>query len=287
MTIFELVKIALDELYKDAAKEYGAETDQKIIDQLDYLSQSYKGLSDPKRPPIDYGDPAVRFAYVFRYVAAHGDYIVQVLKYFRAEHGAVLPGPTARVSCIGGGPGSDVIAILKYLSDMGKHEKVEKLICYLLDGEQGWADAWTEFDESLESDVNLSPIFQKLDVSNFDSWQSQKKFLQADLFTMSYFVSEVMSQDGGGDVSAFWLKLFEEAKPGALFLYIDNGADLFNEYIDTLASKGGLKTLMSKNNRRFTPSFTEQASELSAYRKKFGQNPKLQAQLSFRVFEKA
>lgn len=288
MTIFELVKIALDELYHDALAEYGEETDKVIIDRLNYLSDSYKGLTDDKRKPIDYGDPAVRFAYVFRYVAAHGDYIVQVLKAFRSENGKpIFPTPTARVSCIGGGPGSDIIAVLKYLSDIGKHEKVEKIICYLLDGEQGWADVWTEFDESLESGVTLSPVFQKLDVSNLKSWQSQKKFLQADIFTMSYFVSEVISQDANGDVSAFWLRLFQEAKPGAIFVYVDNGHDAFNEYIDKLAAEAGLEKLFGEDNRRFTPSFTEQASELSEYRKKFGgQNPKLQAYLSFRIFRK-
>lgn len=287
LTIFELVKIALDELYEDASKQYGAETDAVIVEKLKYLSESYKDLSDDEREPINYGDPAVRFAYVFRYVAAHGDYIVQVLKALRAENGAVFPEATARVSCVGGGPGSDIIAILKYLSEMGKHEKAQKLICYLLDGEQGWADAWTEFDEALDTGVSLSPIFQRLDVTDSDSWATQKKFLQADLFTMSYFVSEVMSQDADGDVSEFWLRLFGEAKSGALFLYIDNGHEIFNEYIDDLAAQAGLDVILSEDNKRFTPSYSERVSELHEYRAKFGgQNPRLQAYLSYRVFRK-
>lgn len=288
MTIFELVKIALDELYKDAQAEYGKDVDKIISERLDYLSDAYKGLIKDDHEPIDYSDPAVRFAYVFRYVAAHGDYIVQLLKAFWSENkGPIFPAPTARVTCVGGGPGSDVIAVLKYLADFGKHEKVEKIICYLLDGEQGWADAWSEFDESLTSDVAFSPIFQKLDVSDLDSWQAQKKFLQADVFTLSYFVSEVISQDDNGDVSKFWMKLFQEAKSGSLFFYIDNGHDTFNEYIDKLAADGGLKTLISADNRRFTPSYSEQASELAEYRKKFfDKNPKLQAYLSYRVFRK-
>src|ERR1700720_536811 len=108
MTIFELVKIALDELYKDAVAEYKDDTDKIITARLDYLSKSYKELTEEDRTPIDYGDPAVRFAYVYRYVAAHGDYIVQVLKAFRSENkGAIFPAPTARVTCVGGGPGSD------------------------------------------------------------------------------------------------------------------------------------------------------------------------------------
>ncbi|WP_304276240.1 hypothetical protein [Caulobacter segnis] len=288
MTIFELVKLTLDELYQDAVTEHGTEVDQVITECLGYLSDSYKDLTSDEREPVNYGDPAVRFAYVFRYVAAHGDYIVQLLKAFRAEMGgAIFSEPTVRVTCIGGGPGSDVIAVLKYLSDMGKHEKAQKLICYLLDGEQGWADAWTEFDEKIQTDVKVSPVFQKLDVSDSGSWKSQKKFLQSDIFTMSYFVSEVMSQDAEGDVSDFWMKLFEGAKPGALFFYIDNGAKPFNEYIDGLAGAAGLETVFSIDNKRFTPSYSEQASELAEYRKKFdGLNPKIQAYLSCRVFRK-
>ena len=128
MTLFQLVKIVLDHLYAEGAELYGSKLDGKITQNLEYLSESYNKLTDPARKPVDYEDPATRFAYVYKYVAAHGDYVVQVLKELAAKRGGVFDGANARVSCLGGGPGSDIIAVLKYLDEEEDTEDVKKLI---------------------------------------------------------------------------------------------------------------------------------------------------------------
>jgi hypothetical protein len=287
MTVFELVKVALDELYADGQSEYGTAIDSTIIKRLAYLTESYGDLRKEGRKQVEYRDPAIRFAYVYKYVAAHGDYIVRILEDLRDEYGAaIFDDKVLRVSCIGGGPGSDIIAILKYLDEYEGDEPVQKVICYLLDREQAWADAWTELDESLGVKVALNANFQPLNVMDPNSWQSQKKFLQADLFTMSYFVSEVMSLDKEGLVTKFWGQLFEHAKVGALFLYIDNGHTCFTSYFDNLWKASGLDLIIKKDNARFIPRFSEQASEVAYYSAKFGHSPKIQSQVSYRVLRK-
>jgi hypothetical protein len=287
MTIFELVKIALDELYDEGLAEHGDKLDAVIKERMGYLSDQYKNLEDPHRKRIKYKDPATRFAYTYMYVAAHGDYLVQLLDKLATKHGGyAFSGDTLRVSCVGGGPGSDVVAILKYLIE-NSDEPPSKLICYLLDGEQAWADTWTEFSSSLDSSIRLTTNFQPLDVTKPSSWESQKKFLQADLFTLIYFVSEVEAFDTDGVVGAFWKKLFDEAKKGALFAYIDNGADTFNNYFDAQWSKrGDIKCLVSNDNVRWTPRYSEQASDLGSYLTKFGKSPKIQSWLSYRILKK-
>jgi len=286
MTLFELVKITLDALYDEAQKEYGKKTDDEIKDRIKYLSKSYGDLTNDDREPVDYKDPATRFAYVYKYVASHGDYVVKLLKLTRDELGKVFNDKKVRISCVGGGPGSDIIAVLKYLADMGKKEPVEKIVCYLLDKEQAWADTWTELDDKLDlDDITLSVNFQPLDVTDPDSWESQKKFLEADVFTLSYFVSEVYALDDGA-VEDFWATLFKNAKSGALFLYDDNGSDVFNDYFDEQWKKAGLELIESESNTWWTPSYDEQASELAAYKDKFGENPKLKSKLSYRILRK-
>ncbi len=200
--------------------------------------------------------------------------------------GNIFAGKNARISCVGGGPGSDIIAVLKYLDEYRQCEPVEKITCYLLDKEQAWADTWTELDDSFDLGVQLNANFQPLDVTRPDSWQFQQKFLQADLFTMSYFVSEVHALDANGVVSSFWQKLFAGAKPGALFLYDDNGHEDFNTYFDAQCNAAGLHGLLAEDNVRWRPRYSEQASELGEYLQKFGQQPKLQAYLSYRVLRK-
>ncbi|MCW5624139.1 MAG: hypothetical protein KIT73_05410 [Burkholderiales bacterium] len=286
MTLFQLVKVALDALYEEASHKYGKGVDNEIVSRFSYLTTSYKDLSNNGRNPLNYKDPATRFAYVYKYVASHGDYIVQLLRIVREELGAVFKDKTARVTCIGGGPGSDILAVLKYLSDYSSEEPVAKVVCYLLDKEQAWADTWTELDDKLDlSRINLNVNFQPLDVTEPDSWASQRKFLEADLFTLSYFVSEVYALDEGV-VGKFWATLFEEAKPGALFLYDDNGTEVFNNYFDQHWNAAGLELLKGSTNTQLTPSSSEQASELAMYKDKFGENPKLKSLLSYRILRK-
>jgi len=176
--------------------------------------------------------------------------------------------------------------VLKYLDDYKRREPVEKIRCYLLDKEQAWADTWTELDESLNSEVSLNANFQPFDVSDPTSWESQRKFLQAELFTISYFVSEIFSLDREGMVTAFWDQLFEGAKPGALFLYVDNGHADFNTYFDARWQAAGLECLIAEDNMRIIPRSTEQAAELATYNSKFERNPKIQAFISYRVLRK-
>lgn len=287
MTSFELVRVALDTLYAEALQTHGPNTDATITAHIHYLQGAYIGLNNPNRPPVNYQDAATRFAYVFKYVASHSDYVVQVMEAWRSQVGGqILAGSdTMRVTCVGGGPGSDLIGLLRYL-DENKKAPIKKVTAYLLDREQAWADTWTELDDSLQSGLVLHANFQPLDVTNPASWMYQKKFLQADLFTMSYFVSEVKSLDSTGIVSTFWTTIFQQAKSGARFLYVDNGHDSFNQYFDALWQGAGLECIIAETNEWKWPRGNEQKSEFGAYLTKFGQSPKLKTQLSYRVLAK-
>jgi hypothetical protein len=287
MTIFELVKNALDKLYAEAKESHGCKVDETIKRRINYLSTSYGTLTATERQPVDYKDPATRFAYVFKYVAAHGDYLVQGLEKLRKELGGkIFCGGNVRISCVGGGPGSDIIAVLKYLDEYGNEEAVSKITCYLLDKEQAWADTWTELDESLYMKIRLNANFQRLDVSDPESWKYQRKFFQADLFTLSYFISEVYSLDADGKLTTFWQTLFGSAKPGALFVYTDNGSDQFNDYFRNKCETGNLAPLICHDNIEITPRYTEQKSELEEYSNKFGHYPKIKSRVTVRILRK-
>ncbi len=138
--------------------------------------------------------------------------------------------------------------MLKYVEENGEAEQVEKLICFFLDKEQAWADTWTEFVESLDSGVSLNANFQPLDGTEPNSWEFQKKFLQAVLFTISYFVSVVRSLDSNGVVTGLSQMLFENAKEGAYIFYDGNGHKDFNSYFDEHWSDAGVQCLASEDN---------------------------------------
>jgi hypothetical protein len=119
-----------------------------------------------------------------------------------------------------------------------------------------------------------------------ESWSQQKKFLQADLFTMSYFLSEVYALDSNGGVTDFFRDMLEQAKPGALFLYDDNGHQEFNHYFDSLFDPSLYEPVISETNIKLTPRYSEEKKTLGDYLEKFTQSPNLGSQVSYRVIRK-
>jgi ribosomal protein RSM22 (predicted rRNA methylase) len=287
MTIFQLVKLALDKLYAQGEEEYGENLDEEIKKRIDYLSEVYGRLNRFDREPVDYRDPATRFAYAYKYVPVHGDYIVQILQKVRRKIGGVIfKNDAARLSCIGGGPGSDLIAILKYIDENKDTENIKKLTCFLLDKENAWGGTWTEIFDSLISSIQLVTHSRNLDVLDSNTWKWQRDFLSADIFTMIYFISEIYSFGNSDDIMNFWNAIFYKSKPGALFVYIDNGHDEFTRYFDKFRRDASLECLIEEENTEIIPRFSEQSSEFTKYKTKFKINPKIKSYITYRVLRK-
>lgn len=282
-TIFQLVYKVLSELYEQVKAIHGKAADEKIKAAMTALSTSYSKLTDGKMPPIDYSDPTTRFAYVFKYVASHADYVRQVLDLVSDElSDELLKEEKIVVSCLGGGPGSELVGLLHHVLAAGEAE-VEALTCYLCDREQAWADSWTEIGQELDADIKLFVNFQGLDVTKKEDWAKQRKFLSADLFISSYFASEVVRiKDEAAD---FWKELGSSSKKGAKFLFIDNAHTAFTDYIREIASNSGLETVVVKQVEK-TPRWDEQKSDLGEFLERFGQSPKLKSQLFYGVYVK-
>ena len=158
---------------------------------------------------------------------------------------------------------SDVIGVVKYLSDHNE-ESVKKVVCYLLDGEQAWADTWTEIGSSLDKNISVDVHFQPLDVTKPEIWSTQKKFLKANMFTLIYFVSEIYSMSND-KVKVFWKTLFDQAIASATFIYVDNGHSDFNNYFDTQwKARKNIHCIYERTNKRLFPHYAEQKSEFGA-----------------------
>lgn len=282
-TIFQLVHKVLSELYEQVKVIHGAAADDKIKAAMEALSKSYGNLTDDKMPPIDYADPTTRLAYVYSYVASHADFVRQILdltsdvladELFQQEK--------LVVSCLGGGPGSELVGMLQHLVSCST-AKVGVLTTYLCDREQAWADSWTEIGQELEANIKLYLAFQKLDVTVPSDWQKQRKFLGADLFIASYFASELWRFQA--QAKQFWEEVGANAKKGAKVLFIDNNDSRFIAYVEAIAKENGFEPLARKT-MRLTPSFDERTTDLGDFPAKFGRSPKLVGNLFYCVYVK-
>lgn len=282
-TIFQLVGKVLDQLKVDVDNACGNKGDAAVTQCLNNLSEAYGKLTDPSRKPVDYAAPENRLAYVYCYVAAHSDYVYQILNRTTKILGSNL---TARkkivVTALGGGPGSDLVGLMQYLVECNDC-KLETVTAYLCDREQAWADCWTEIGEEVQAGFRLNVNFQPLDVTNADSWTKQKKYLSADLFLLVYFASEVASL--GEKAAQFWAELSMSAKAGSYMLVIDNDHTFFNDFIvKNVVGKNW--SVLKEEGLYLTPSGDEQKSDLGEHLQRYGRHPKLKGDLRYWVLER-
>src|SRR5262249_22495096 len=147
------------------------------------------------------------------------------------------------VACLGGGPGSDLLGVLKYMLQA----KVDKtcLTCYIFDKERAWGDSWSDVARCLDAPFRVYPVFQQMDVTASETWASYEKFLRADLFTLSYFMSELWKIKTQAE--PFFNHCLARMKPGSLLLFIDNNAPVFYSWFEFLATSHKLETIQTSN----------------------------------------
>jgi hypothetical protein len=181
------------------------------------------------------------------------------------------------ISCIGGGPGSDYLGIIKYV--MSKPNR-PSLKCYLFDREEEWSEAWSDVDRKVEKSLSISTIFQRFDVTSPQDVGAHRKFIrQSDLFTLTYFMSEVHSQQA--QCAPFFSKLMQDAKSGSAFMYLDNDDSRFYGWFDELARNNSLTTVDQRSLDLRLPS-DEDKNELEPYLTRF-EAPKLTGKVAYRL----
>jgi len=183
------------------------------------------------------------------------------------------------VACLGGGPGSDFLGVLKYLMLNGKKPSVRFQLC---DKEKTWAESWDGVDEMVDPEFRISTSYLSIDVTQPEDWQPFTKYFQSDLFTMIYFMSEVHALRDIAD--EYFANLFETAKCGALFLFVDNNNPEFYNWFDELANEFGVEILKSRQENMIAP-VHEEKKDLGEYYEKFD-SPKIRANVAYRIGRK-
>jgi len=272
---FQIIKSVLDEAYNDIEGNE-EEKDALILDALKYLRTEYSKLLTSEG--IVYSLPTTRFAYIYAYVTSHANLVCTIIEN-SDDLSAVFDNGKVNVACIGGGPGSDFLGILKYLMNNDKKPTVRFQIC---DKEKTWIESWSDVEDKVDPEFRIYTHYLSLDVTKPDDWQDHTKYLQSDLFTMIYFMSEVLAlRDSSNE---YFANLFENARQGALFLFVDNNYPEFYGWFDELAKKYGVEILERTETSMKAP-WKENKHDLGNYYEKFG-HPKLTAKVAYRIGRK-
>jgi hypothetical protein len=183
-------------------------------------------------------------------------------------------------ACIGGGPGSDLLGILKFIL---RRRRDLKLTCFLFDKERAWSDSWTDVADNLNAPCRLNPLFNHLDVTQKSTWEAYQNYLRSDFITLSYFLSKVYQFKSAAE--PFFLHMFANSSPGTIFLYIDNKWSELSAWFDQMTASCGLEAVRG-GERRFVFAIEEEKQDLNPYFTKFGHSPKCQSQAEYRILRK-
>lgn len=280
MNVFQLIKSVLDEIYTRLPGD-DARKDANIKKQAEVIREGYENLGT-KPISHNYADPATRFAYIYVYVTSHANLVYQLTRKSSALR-ALLKKEQVNITCIGGGPGSDFLGILKYILKDGT-KPPPRLKLSLFDKERFWGECWSDVDDKLG--LPISNVFQTFDVTDSETWKHYDKFLSADLFTMIFFMSEIYLLRA--KAAPFFTHLFKNAKQGSLLLYVDNRNAKFYGWFDSLVSAHGWKVLMSDQEWLKIEDLSEDKRSLDPYYTKFSESsaPRLTANIAYRVCQK-
>jgi hypothetical protein len=276
MNCFQLIKTVLDEAYADIPGDQAAK-DAAIKTQMDALSSEYVTLRE--KGCLDYSDPARRFAYLFTYTTSHANLVYERIQ-ASAALSKVFDAQDVMVSCIGGGPGSDFLGILKHCQRGGK---TPNLTCHLLDRDSAWGESWSDVGKKVNGALHLTTHFNPFDVTDPTKWKVFKKHCGADVFTLIYFMSEVYALRDKAD--EYFNTLFSSMKPESVLLFVDNNSPEFFDWFDAYVTKHGLTVLESNSGKMQLP-YHEEKGDLEPYKTRLKRDPKLGANVAWRIVQK-
>lgn len=260
------------------------ERDELIVDALKRLHKRYE---DPAKPSeaLDFADPTIQFAYVFTYLACHACLASRIIQGSGSLQQLFRNGPPI-VTSIGGGPGSDVVGVLKYLEreEACLFPPVAGLDYFILDNEEAWLDVRDHVWDELSTKVLQSGRHYTFDVREPGDYPKLRDYCEANLFTMMYFISDIWPIRK--NAQAFFNDLLKRARPKSMFLLIDNNKCIYFSYFRELAEARTLKLSEGPPGIEWCVPCKKAWVVLKEYKDKFGYYPKWTANIRWEVWVK-
>jgi hypothetical protein len=280
---FERTKIVLDILDARARAATGGSVDGQVITCLNSLSAAYPMLMAAGRQPVNYSHPSTHLAYAFRSLTCHADLLYRSLAGASPAVAAAMSGNPVKVVCVGGGPGSDILGTIKFVERHGLTNKSFHFT--ILDREPAWSNVRSALGATF-GNLAVSHGFELTDLAGGAPWVANWNFADADIYTISFCLSEVWIFDGNGSVTGFMDKLISSAKAGALFVYSDNGGPSFLPKVEKCFNRPDVQSVFAADDTWMLIGGDEQQSHVQTYVARYGQETKKTGNVNRRIWKK-
>jgi len=258
-TNFERVRMMLDQL----CPQFGL-NGQQLATALATLSAGYGSLAKGTNL-IDYSSAATQAAYVYKYVPAHADLIYRELQASRERVRHVFEQPVVNLLCVGGGPGTELLGVLKFKERLPAGGG--QLRCRIWDRNAPWEAVIAAAAATAPAQIGVTANFDTFDWQFAGEWDAAAAVGDTDVLTLSYTLSEVWRFNGNGAVSANLNRIICALKPGAVLVYSDNSGQAFDPHFEAnLLNRDDLTLLNRTDHTHMLVGSDEQMSDVADYR---------------------
>lgn len=287
MGFFPAVSPILAGLDRQGIAALGDDWDRSVASAILGFNAAYGGgnLLKQNRRLIDYGDLSTQAAYVFMYVAGHADFLHTVFRQGYAQGAfAGLQKPEIRVTSVGGGPGSDLLALVRILREIPPDQRPTRMHYRVLDKQPNWHEILQTVANSQQGTIDIELSFETIDVTIPEQWNAAT-CNNDDLLIMNFFVSEVCRLREAASVRGCLNHLLNTLSAGAAIVFNDSNFPSCYEYFDQrVAAVGGFSRPVVESNRLDAgPNFNNFFRECMV---RFGRTPKLSSNAAYRVLIK-
>ncbi len=278
---FKTIKAVLGASLKGIAEERKTSVErlkEQMTKHLECFSREYRTR---KKPLNDYPDPLCRLAYVYCYVGVNANLCETAIRGSEELSEFILDklkqNGEIKVCAFGGGPGTELLAISKFLvSKRGAFEK-STVTFAVLDEVEEWAETWELIEAEVKSYFRgvfgkpsewpfmTSRAFIPFDITETKNYGSIKSLFEHDLYILSYVISEIYDEEEIEGLRKLLQIMATSARRGSMFLVIDRNESSLFAKAKSLLQSAGLEIVNECDSQRNMDG-DEQVSDLEEYR---------------------
>ena len=233
----------------------------------------------------DYSSPLHKFCYLFKYTIANGYYVFRTLKLAREKaRKDLFPPQGMRIACIGGGPGSEIVGVARYLREIEPHHRSVPLEFVVFDRERTWETVGKKVVECLSDCPNISVVFIEMDATDPSSY-TRVDFSRFGIVVSSFFLSETRKQRIATVTRKFWRYMLGSLSRGTWLVAVDFAdASSWNlSYLATALASAGRPFFDVVNEAAITMSCPDSKAAILALEAELDHRPRKNATNLVRV----
>jgi hypothetical protein len=248
---------------------------------------------------VKYFDAITRWAYLYTYVAAHASLVNVSFKKFmklrKILDDKINAQEDINICSIGGGPGSELLGIIKYFETYREEEQNLDINFIIIDKIIEWDETWNALVKGVHKEyakaygknkrswpVMINHSFLGVDVTDKDKFNHfTERFQDVNVIILNHIISELRTTD---NFEKGLQTIFKTLPRDAVFLVIDINQEEVRSAIEKVFGSGDV-TLLREIYEDGHLDYDEQKADMKTWYGKLNRDPKITWDVYIALYE--